>query len=65
MTIEEDKVMVAKPLGKRERNILLKMNLEEEWELERGQRGPDLNTYVPCYSCSSDGNVMGKNKVSD
>lgn len=54
MTIEEDRVMVAKPLGKRERNTLLKMNLEEKWELERGQGGPDVNIYAPCYSRGSD-----------
>lgn len=60
MTIEEDGVMVTKLLGKRERNILMKVKWEEKWELEKGRRGLDLNIYTLCYSCGSEWNVMCK-----
>lgn len=39
MATEEDRVTVTKPLGKRERNILMKVKGEEKWGLERRQRG--------------------------
>lgn len=39
MITEEDSDMVTKPLGKRERNILMKVKGEEKWGLERRQRG--------------------------
>lgn len=39
MTFEEDKVMVTKTSGQRERNILMKVKYGEKWELGRGQGG--------------------------